>query len=191
VKYLARIFDAFLEGSLAYWIDRIHTAEMWRQETDEKVWGIMANAKRIRAEWRESAWDGGRPQTFAEMGDAMRASADWEIAWGDWRHDFIGRKDPRCLAEEPPESFPPERRAMLAGVAELFASLYELPKPAWVDKPEYFLPEPPRYIWEKSEFEHLADRTPSSTERYRAMAMTATEMLRRNLICPMRNLTVL
>ena len=72
IKYLARIFDAFLEGSFARWIDRIHTAEMWRQETDEKVWNLMANAKRVRAEWRQSPWDGGRPQTFAEMGDAMR-----------------------------------------------------------------------------------------------------------------------
>lgn len=191
IKYLARIFDAFLEGSLARWIDRIHTAEMWRQETGDKVWDLMAKAKRVRTEWRESAWDGGRPQTFAEMGDAMRAGVDWEIAWGDWRHEFIGRKDSWCLAAEPAEWFQQGRRAFLAGVAELFARLYELPKPAWVDQPEYFLPEPPRYLREKSEFEYPADRTPSSAEYYRAQARTAKEMLRRNVICPMRNLTVL
>jgi hypothetical protein len=28
---------------------------------------------------------------------------------------------------------------MMAGVAEFFVGLYELPKPVWVDKPEYFL----------------------------------------------------
>jgi hypothetical protein len=30
-----------------------------------------------------------------------------------------------------------ERRAMMAGAAEFFANLYELPKPVWVDKPKY------------------------------------------------------
>jgi hypothetical protein len=30
---------------------------------------------------------------------------------------------------------------MMAGTAKFFARLYELPKPLWVEKPEYFLPE--------------------------------------------------
>jgi pimeloyl-ACP methyl ester carboxylesterase len=80
LKYLARIFDAFLEGSLGRWIDRIDVVETWRQETDEKVWDLMATAKKVRTKWRDSPWDGGRPQTFAEMGDVIRAGADWEFA---------------------------------------------------------------------------------------------------------------
>ena len=42
----------------------------------------------------------------------------------------------------------PERRAMMAGAAEFFANLYGLPKPVWVDKPEYFLAvmEYPSYL---------------------------------------------
>jgi hypothetical protein len=191
LKYLARIFDAFLEGSLAYWIDRIHTVSMWRQETDDKVWELMAKAKRVRTAWRDSVWEGGRPQTFAQMGDAMRAGVDWEIAWGDWRHEFIARKDPRCLAEEPPEWFPPERRILLAGVAEVLARIYQLPKPDWVEKPEYFAPEPPRHIREEDEFDYFSEPTPASAEFYCAQARTPKEILSRNVVFPLRNLTVL
>jgi hypothetical protein len=195
LKFIARLFDWFLEGNLGYWVDRVHTLPATRQERDVTIWQLMANAKRVSSPWRQSLWNGGRPQTFAEMGDAMRAGVEWEIAWGDWRHEFIGRKDPRCLAQEPPEWFPEwfpaDRRAMLAGVAEVLARIYELPKPEWMDKPEYFLPGAPRYSIGESEVEYLGEWTPSETEHYRAMARTAKEMLRRNVIFPMRNLTVL
>jgi hypothetical protein len=80
---------------------------------------------------------------------------------------------------------------MLAGVAEVFARLYGLPKPDWVNKAEYFLPEPPRPIRDESEFGFLTELTPGSADFYRAKAKTAKEMLRRNVIFPVRNLAVL
>jgi len=95
------------------------------------------------------------------------------------------------LAAEPPEWFPPDQRAMLAGVAEVFARIYELPKPDWVEKPEYFLPDRPRSIQDVSEVGYLSKLTPATAEYYRAQAKTANEMLRRNIISPLRNLTVL
>lgn len=76
------------------------------------------------------------------MGAVMRSGKDWEYTFSDWSHAFVVRKDPRCLAQEPPSWFPKERRVMLAGVAEFFSNLYGLPKPTWTDKPEYFLPKP-------------------------------------------------
>jgi predicted esterase YcpF (UPF0227 family) len=140
LKYIARLFDWYLEGMLPDWIDTIQRSSLTTLETDETVWASMAQV-RPRAAWQEREWWGGRPRDFAEIGKAMRAGAYWSTAWCDWLHEFVYLKDARCLAAEPPEWFAMERRAMMAGVAEFFARLYGLPKPQWVEKPEYFLVE--------------------------------------------------
>ena len=76
---------------------------------------------------------------FTEVGKDIRGGRSWDLAWGDWLHELVSRKDARNLAAEPPSWFSAQRRAMMAGAAEFFANLYELPKPAWVDKSKYFL----------------------------------------------------
>jgi pimeloyl-ACP methyl ester carboxylesterase len=140
LKYIARLFDWYLEGMLPKWIDDIRRSSSTKEERDEIVWSSMAKV-RGRKVWDEHEWFGGRPRDFAEVGKAMRAGRSWGVAWGDWLHEFVGRKDARCLAAEPPSWSSTERRAMMAGTAEFFARVYGLPKPSWVDKPEYFLPE--------------------------------------------------
>jgi hypothetical protein len=40
---------------------------------------------------------------------------------------------------EPPVSFNPKWRAFLAAMAEFLCRKYDLPIPAWTEKPEYFL----------------------------------------------------
>ncbi|TCK72843.1 alpha/beta hydrolase [Acidipila rosea] len=182
LRQIARLCDWYLEGMLSDWIDRILNSSSTQQERDEIVWKSMAEAPQTTRNWRETPWSGERPQTFGEMGDVIKAGKDWEYAWSNWGHEFISRKDPRCLEEEPPLWFSKERRAMLAGVAEFFSHLYRLPMPSWIEKPEYFLLEP----------EYFTILMPDSeVGLYRMRARTPKEMLRRNVIFEARNMTLL
>ena len=95
-----------------------------------------------RSPWLEGPRMEGWPRTFAEVGLAMQRGADWEGAWSGWNHALMFRKDPRCLAEEPPAWFRPARRAMMAGAADFLAKLYGISPPGWTSKAEYFLAKP-------------------------------------------------
>lgn len=191
LRYITRVFDWYLEGTLRERINRIRKKGATRQELDAIVWKTMADAPRSKGPWRASPWAGRWPQTFAEIGRAMQAGCDWEDAWSGWGHGFVFTKDPRCLAQEPPSWFRPGRRAMLAGAAEFFAKLYDLPIPGWVEKPEYFLAEMDYYncviSFGNSEYGLLMPE--SEDQDYRLRARTPKEMLRRNVIFAARNLT--
>lgn len=192
IRVIARFFDWCLEGNLLSRFQTLRQESSTKQETDQMVWKAMAE-RRTRQPWREGAWSGGRPQTFAEMGPMLQSGSGWEIVWGDWLHEFIDRKDARCLASEPPSWFPPERRAMLAGTAEFFAKLYGLPLPAWTAEPEYFLPEPDYYgsVISFSGTENALLLPETETDDLRLRAKTPKAMLRRNVIFAARSLTVL
>ena len=182
LRQIARFFDWYLEGMLLNWISRIRNTSSSQQERDEIVWKSMAEATRTGQDWTEGPWSGGRPRTFAEMGAVLRSGKDWEYTFSDWSHAFVCRKDPRCLAQEPPSWFPKERRVMLAGVAEFFSNLYGLPMPTWINKPEYFLSEPT----------YLTMLLPDTEDGlHRLRARTPKELHRRNLIFEARGLTVL
>ncbi len=191
--YIVRLIDWCLEGSLTRRIDHVRNESTTLEERDDIVWRSMADTRKVSSPWRESPWSGGRPQTFAEIGQVMQSGHDWEYAWSDWLHEFIFRKDLRCLAEEPPSRFPPERRAMLAGTAEFFAKLYGLPKPAWVDKPEYFLQELDYYgcVIDFGDGQNALLMPETEAEDCRLRARTPKEFLRRNILLPARGLTVL
>jgi predicted esterase YcpF (UPF0227 family) len=194
LKYIARLFDWHLEGMLPKWIDTIRESSSTTQERDEIVWKSMMQLSNRNLAWDESEWRGGRPRDFAEVGKAMRAGRSWDVAWGDWLHAFVGRKDARCLAAEPPAWFSVERRAMMAGTAEFFARLYELPKPPWVDEPEYFLAEMEYLAYcvtATDDGEFMAFPPLSEAALYRMKARSPKEMLRRNVIYEARSLTVL
>src|SRR5690242_19731351 len=63
-----------------------------------------------------------------------------------------------------------------------FSHLYGLPTPAWIEKPEYFLPEA----------EYFTILTPESEAGlYRMRARTPKELLRRNVVFEGRNMTLL
>jgi len=194
LKYIARLFDWYVEGMLPQWVDSIRSTSLTKQERDEIVWAAMESSQRTSREWNHSGWSGGRPRTFAEIGEAMRAGWTWHVAWGDWQHEFIARKDSRCLAAEPPEWFTPERRAMMAGTAEFFARLFELAKPEWVEKPEYFLPrlEYMSYlVSEPDDGDFMVFPPESEDALFRKIAKSPKEMLRRNVVFEARNLTIL
>jgi hypothetical protein len=83
---------------------------------------------------------------------------------------------------------------MMAGAAEFFANLYKLSKPAWVDKPEYFLAvmEYRPYLATESDDRHFTAWPPlSEAALYRMKAKSPKEMLRRNVVFEARSLTVL
>jgi hypothetical protein len=163
---------------------------------DAIVWASMAEPHKTNEDWSQPWW-GGRPRDFAEIGLAMKAGCSWEVAMGDWLHDFVRLKDRRCLEAEPPLWMVPQDRALLAGVAEFFARRFNLPRPAWVDKPEYFLPELEYLYYSKPhgmEFDDpdfIAWPPFDDQALYLRMARTPRELLRRNVAYPARSLTVL
>ena len=191
LKYIARLFDWYVEGTLPKWIHNIRKSAATKQERDEIVWNRMAQRQK-KTEGRDlPEGQSRRPRDFAEIGKAMRAGRSWDLAWGDWLHD---RKEARSLAAEPPSWFSPERRAMMAGAAEFFANLYRLRKPVWVDKAEYFLAvmEYRPYLAAEQEDRHFMACPPiSEAALYRMKARSPKEMLRRNVLFEARSLTVL
>ena len=194
LKYVARIFDWYVEGTLPKWIHKIRKSATTQQERDEAVWNRMAQLRTKSKDRNVRKWQGGRPRNFTEIGKAMRAGRSWNLAWGDWLHDFVYRKEAKSLAAEPPSWFSAERRAMMAGAAEFFANLYELPKPVWVDKAEYFLAviEYRAYLAGDPGDRHFMVWPPlSRAALYRMKARTPKEMLRRNVVFEARSLTVL
>jgi hypothetical protein len=194
LKYIARLFDWYLEGKLPEWIHNIRKSAATKQERDEIAWNWMAQFQGTSEDWGNSGWRGGRPRDFAEAGEAIHAGRSWDLVFGDWLHEFVYRKDAQCLPAEPPSWFSKERRAMMAGVAEFFAGLYELPKPVWVDKPEYFLPvmEYQTYLATGLNDRHFMAWPPLSKAALHLMKVRSPkEMLRRNVVFEARSLTVL
>jgi hypothetical protein len=191
LKQIVRLFDWYLGGGLSERIDGVLSTRSTRVEMDDIVWKAMAEARRDTNSWWETPWTGGWPRTFAEIGLAMQAGADWEDAWSGWSHALMFGKDARCLAAEPPDWFPPGRRAMMAGAAEFLANLYGLPIPPWVLKGEYALPEPDysncAISFGDGGYGLLLPET--EDDDYRLRARTPKEMLRRNVIFAARNLT--
>jgi hypothetical protein len=194
LKYIARLFDWYVEVTLPEWIHKIRKSAATKQERDQMVWKSMAQLREKEDDRVVHEWQAGRPRDFTEVGRAIRAGRSWELAWGDWLHEFVRRKDARNLAAEPPSWFSAQRRAMMAGAAEFFANLYELPKPAWVDKSEYFLAVMEYQVYfgtEADDRQFMAWPPLSKAALYRIEARSPKEMLRRNVAFEARNLTVL
>jgi len=184
LRYVSRFFDWYLQGMLAKRIDEVRSPSLTQQEVDEIVWNSMAT----RQLWRKQP-----AMDFADLGNAIQSGKDWESAFDGWNHQFVNLKDPRCLAQEPPIWISPERRALLGGVAEFYSNLYKLPKPGWIEKPEYFLREPEylSYLTIKIDEKEVVMWLPESdADLFRLRAKTPKEMLRRNVIYAARNLTL-
>ena len=69
------------------------------------VWKSMAQLRERTEGWDVRKWQAGRPRDFTEVGNAIRAGRSWDLAWGDWLHEFVYRKEARSLAAEPPSWF--------------------------------------------------------------------------------------
>jgi hypothetical protein len=196
MREIVRLVSWYLEGMLPEWVDTIRNPSLTKQERDEIVWRTMAEPHGGSEDWTQPWW-GGRPRDFAEIGKAMKAGCSWEVALGDWLHNFVRLKDRRCLDAEPPSWMPREHRALLVGVAEFFARRFALPTPAFVEKPEYFLPEL-EYLYycqthglEPDDPEFMCWPPLDDRALHLKMARTPRELLRRNVVYEARSLTVL
>lgn len=196
LREIVRLVSWYIDGILPERVDRIRGSTSTKQERDEIVWKSMAAPYGGQGRWSEP-WRGQRPRDFAEIGLAMKAGRSWQVALGDWLHAFVQLKDRRCLEAEPPSWMVREDRALLAGVAEFFARRFGLPKPSWIDKAEYFLPDL-EYLYyskphgmEPDDPEFICWPPFDDQDLYRRMARTPKELLRRNVVYEARSLTVL
>lgn len=196
LKQIVRLFSWYFEGMLPAWADNILRKTPTKQEQDAIVWASMAEPRGVTEGWTETR-QGGRPRDFAEFGLAMKGGRPWDMALGDWLHNFVVMKDRRCLGAEPPQWMCREDRALLAGVAEFFARRFALSRPPWVDKPEYFLPEL-EYLYycqthglDVDDPDYMCWPPLDNNSLYREVARTPPELLRRNVIYEARSLTVL
>lgn len=124
----------------------------------------------------------GRPANYKELAD-LSERWDPELAWSEFLHEFFRYKRASFFAVPPPRYFSPQRRALLAGVAEYLCQRYSLPVPSWVNEPEFFLDR----RWDPWE-----DLCPD-VEEFRPERVEYSEecFLKRNVVYEARNLITL
>lgn len=155
--------------------------EMSRSDLDQIAWEVMdRTAGRTTPPVGLAA--SGRPANYAELAELVEHK-DYEFAWSEFLHEFFRYKQPGFFAVPPPRSFSPQRRALLAGVAEYLSERYRLPVPEWVHEAQYTLPE----IWDPWE-----DICPD-LEKFRQSRIDRTPeaFLKRNVVYEARNLITL
>jgi len=121
-----------------------------------------------------------RPANYQELGELLDEDGDFELAWGEFLHEFYRYKSASFFAEPPPSNLSPGYRAMLAGAAEYLSRRFNLEVPDWVNRPEFFLDQ---------EWDILSEVLPD-VEQYREerRARADEAFLRRNVIFESRNL---
>jgi hypothetical protein len=124
----------------------------------------------------------GRPANYVELA-RLSERRDPELAWSEFLHEFFHYRQASFFAAPPPHYFSPQRRALLAGVAEYLCQRYGLPVPEWVNEPEFFLPE----IWDPWEdiCPDMEETRPGRIER------TPEAFRKRNVVYEDRNLITL
>jgi hypothetical protein len=135
-----------------------------------------------------------RPSNYAELEVAAFAYKLWpseldhmpwtwpgfEYAWSNFLHEFFYWRLADFFFEPPPQSFPGEYQALLAGAAEYLCGRYDLDLPEWIDDPSFTMTT-------------LYEFWPSlnQTRRFRRVQRAAPEFLRRNLVFQARDLITL
>lgn len=125
-----------------------------------------------------------RPRNYRELGDLVEMGVEWEIAWGEFLHEFMLYRSVSFFVEPPPESFPVEYQAMLAGTAEVLCDEFNLPVPVWVHYPQYTLPE----LWDPYEWMWVGL---TEEENRRRVAKADPLYLKHNVVWQRRDLITL
>lgn len=152
-----------------------------RARLDAIAWGVIDKTA-ARSTPPSGLAASGRPANYGELAE-LTARWDPELAWSEFLHEFFRYKQPGFFAVPPPRSFSPQRRALLAGVAEYLSQRYGLPVPAWVRDGEFFLAE----LWDPWEdlCPDMEETRPGRTER------TPEAFLKRGVVFEARNLITL
>jgi hypothetical protein len=153
-----------------------------RQDVEQQAWQVIASQK-IKSGPRGLDVTG-RPANYRELGEALKTK-NWELAWGDFLHEFYAFRDASFFFEEPPVQLSPTYRVLLAGVAEYLCKKFEMPCPEWVEKSDYFLDE--LRDWH----EELVPEPELTQLREEHKAQSDPAFIRRNLIFPVRALICL
>lgn len=126
----------------------------------------------------------GRPANFQELVDAVKKRGqDYGFALSHFLDEFYLFRSGDFFDIEPPTSLPAKERAFLAAMTAFLCHEFDLPFPAWTEKPEYFLEEEWDYVTDLEEFpEELRDRVAKRREK------AAPEFLRHNIIFASRGL---
>lgn len=82
-----------------------------------------------------------RPRNFPELVDLIDMIDDFELAWGEFLHEFMRYRSVSFFATPPPENCMSGFKALLAGTAEVLCDEFNLAVPFWVHLPEYISPE--------------------------------------------------
>lgn len=152
-----------------------------RAELDKLAWAILHGLV-PSASTPPGLAASGRPCNYVELAE-LTERWDKELAWSEFLHEFFRYKAASFFVVPPPPSFTPERRALLAGVAEFLCAEFNLEAPAWIKEPEFFLSE----MWDPWE-----DICPDVREfRDERIARSHKAFLRRNVVYEARNLITL
>jgi hypothetical protein len=111
-----------------------------RQERERAAWDAIHNRPYLLGSPAGFAVNR-RPANFQELANAQNSGVDWEIAWNEFFREFFRYRSPAFFQVEPPGTFSPGNRALLAGVAEFLCEEFGLPVPVWVHYPVYTLPK--------------------------------------------------
>lgn len=149
-----------------------------RDELDAIAWQTIKSAKVYSPSQTKL-----RPRNYAEIAEQLRAGRDFELAWSDFLHDFYAHRHASYFEYRPPTELSREWQAVLAGAAEWLSAEFDLPKPAWVDEPDFFLDRP----WDP--WEDLGLDEPEI--RHKTLKRSPEAFRKRNLAFESRNLIAL
>jgi hypothetical protein len=115
---------------------------------DKLAWEIIESRPIPQGELAEhfGLAKSGRAASFLEVEQAIRDGSDFHIEFPQFLDEFYLFKRAEFFADEPRDYFDRRTRAWFAGVVEYLCRRFKLAVPNWIEKPEYFLPQP----WHKS-----------------------------------------
>jgi hypothetical protein len=192
LKEIVRLFDWWLEGTLAGRSLQVRNPASTRRETDDLCWVVMASKLRPGERSLGLQDSGVRPKNYKELGEWIRRGWDWDLGLREFLNEFLLFRHADFFACEPLDMFSDVQKAFLAGMAEYLSRVYGLAIPSWVQKPEYFL----SYRTPLTDGTELGDfqlKLMQESDEYAFLlaAQTPPEFLKRNILAPARSLIVI
>lgn len=158
-----------------------------KAELDAVAWRTIHTATVVRDRKPDGYAESRRPANYAELGQMIEDTDDFELAWSEFEHEFYRYRTASFFAERPPDLLKPEYQVMLAGAAEFLSQEFGLEPPAWTDEPRYTLAE----VWDPWEdlspdMRQFRDELRKRARRRFRTAMLRVESSRRNSVLPCR-----
>lgn len=153
-----------------------------REHLDQIAWSTIKNRPPLHREAGQVPRFH-RPLNYAEIGERIAGGSDFEHVWSDFLHGFFLYRTADYFTFPPPQNISREWQVVLAGAAEWLSAEFGLPKPVWVDEPQYFLASP----WDPRE-DYGLDMSPYYEE---VLRRSPEAFRKRNIAFESRNLIAL